>query len=121
MVVSWLRRIGLNGEAGLNWCLAFFCGLGGVLSGVARAEIPYATDAPPPLPPAESVDGFVLPSDLRIELVASEPLIQEPGAICFDEAGHLYVGELHGYNLEGYYDILELNKTGELDLSLIHI
>ena len=25
------------------------------------------------------------------------------------------MGELHGYNLEGYYDIHELNKTGVLD------
>ena len=81
----------------------------------ARAEIPYATDAPKPLSPAESIASFHLPDDLRIEIVASEPLIAEPGAMAFDEFGHLYVGELHGYNLEGYYDIQALNETGELD------
>lgn len=81
----------------------------------ASAQIPYATDAPKPLSPEESVEAFRLPSDLRIELVASEPQILEPGAMAFDEFGRLYVGELHGYNLEGYYDILELNNAGVLD------
>ncbi len=80
-----------------------------------EAEIPYATDAPKPLTPQESIAAFQLPDDLRIEIVASEPLIAEPGAMVFDEFGYLFVGQLHGYNLEGYYDILELNNTGELD------
>jgi putative membrane-bound dehydrogenase-like protein len=79
------------------------------------AEIPYATDAPKPLTLEESIAAFRLPEDLRIEIVASEPLIAEPGAMAFDEFGRLFVGELHGYNLEGYYDIVELNKTGVLD------
>ena len=38
------------------------------------AQIPYATDAPKPLTPEESIESFQLPEDLRIELVASEPL-----------------------------------------------
>jgi glucose/arabinose dehydrogenase len=50
-----------------------------------------------------------------MELVASEPLIREPSGLCWDERGRLYVCELHGYNLEGQYDIDELNKTGQLD------
>lgn len=83
-------------------------------TGVA-AQIPFATDAPKPLTPKESLASFQLPDNLRIELVASEPLIVEPSAMVFDEFGQLFVGELHGYNLEGYYDILELNETGELD------
>lgn len=78
-------------------------------------EIPPATDAPQPLAPEESRRQFSLPDDLRIELVASEPLVADPTAIAFDERGRLYVGELHGYNLEGYLDIVELNKTGTLD------
>ncbi len=50
-----------------------------------------------------------------MELVASEPLIREPSGVCWDEHGRLFVCELHGYNLEGQYDIEELNKTGKLD------
>jgi len=81
----------------------------------AVAQIPYATDAPKPLSPEESIAAFRLPNDLKIDLVASEPNIVEPSAMAFDEFGRLYVGELHGYNLEGYYDILELNESGVLD------
>ena len=35
--------------------------------------------------------------------------------MAFDEQGRLFVSEIHGYNLDGYLDILELNKTGKLD------
>jgi putative membrane-bound dehydrogenase-like protein len=93
----------------------FTVGALALLCRTATAEIPYATDAPKPLTTEESVAAFQLPDDLRIELVASEPNIVEPGAMAFDEFGRLFVGQLHGYNLEGYYDIVELNKTGELD------
>ncbi len=72
-------------------------------------------DAPKPLPADESVKRFRLPKDLRIELVASEPLVADPSAIAWDERGRLFVCELHGYNLEGHLDVQELNKTGVLD------
>ena len=48
-------------------------------------------------------------------MVASEPLLADPVAMAFDARGRIFVCEIHGYNLEGYYDILELNKTGVLD------
>ena len=50
-----------------------------------------------------------------MELIASEPLVHEPSGVCWDARGRLYVCELHGYNLDGYYDVEELNKTGQLD------
>jgi putative membrane-bound dehydrogenase-like protein len=81
----------------------------------ARGQIPQPTDAPRPLPPEESAQHMVLPPGFRLELVASEPLIREPSGVCWDEQGRLFVCELHGYNLEGQYDIEELNKTGQLD------
>src|SRR5207253_2329997 len=52
---------------------------------------------------------------LRIDLVAGEPLVKQPSAMAFDERGRLFVCEIHGYNLDGYLDIVELNKTGKLD------
>ena len=82
---------------------------------VAFAQIEPAKDAPRPKPPNESKKHFQLPDDVQIELLASEPLISDPSAIAFDEHGRLYVCELHGYNLDGYLDIVELNKTGKLD------
>ena len=50
-----------------------------------------------------------------MEVVASEPLIASPSAVCWDERGRMFVSELHGYNLAGQLDIEELNKTGMLD------
>ncbi len=79
------------------------------------AEIQLAGDAPKPLPPEKSRELFRLPAGLGIELVASEPHVADPVAIAFDAKGRILVCEIHGYNLEGYYDILELNKTGQLD------
>jgi putative membrane-bound dehydrogenase-like protein len=78
-------------------------------------EIARPTDAPKPLSPDESRARFRVPPGYRIELLASEPLIREPVGVCWDEQGRLYVAELHGYNLEGQYDIEELNRQGVVD------
>ncbi len=87
----------------------------------ALAEIPKPDDAPLPLAPEESAKAFRLPPGTAIRLLASEPLIREPSGICWDEAGRLFVSEMHGYNLEGQIDIDELNKTGQLDLEVRRI
>jgi mono/diheme cytochrome c family protein/glucose/arabinose dehydrogenase len=51
----------------------------------------------PPLSPAESLKTFYLPPGYSIELVASEPLIQDPVAIDWDLAGRLWAVEMSGY------------------------
>jgi putative membrane-bound dehydrogenase-like protein len=78
-------------------------------------QIPQPTDAPKPMTPEQSAAAFKLPQGFRMEVVASEPLIQSPTGVCWDERGRMFVCELHGYNLEGQLDIEELNKTGKLD------
>ena len=78
-------------------------------------EIRRRADAPRPLSPEQSIKHFRLPKDLRIELVASEPLVADPSAVAFDQRGRLFVCEMHGYNLEGHLDVQQLNKTGVLD------
>ncbi len=87
----------------------------GELPQPAFAEIPRPDDGPPALSPNESARQFHVPAGFRLELVAAEPLIREPSGVCWDESGRLFVCELHGYNLEGQYDIEELNETGQLD------
>lgn len=87
----------------------------------AHAEIPRPDDAPRPLSPAESLATFRVPAGLRVELVAAEPLIHEPSGVCWDARGRLFVSELHGYNLEGQFDIEELNRTGKLDMEVRRI
>ncbi|MDB4798682.1 c-type cytochrome [Verrucomicrobia bacterium] len=83
---------------------------------LAAAEgIPRADDAPQPLSPDESLARVHMPKGLAMSLVASEPQLQDPSGIAFDEWGRLFVCELHGYNIEGHLDVQELNKTGELD------
>jgi len=51
-----------------------------------------------PLSPDEAIASFHLESGgLRIELVASEPEVVDPVALCFDRKGRLYVVESRGY------------------------
>ena len=78
-------------------------------------QIARPDDAPPALSTDESRATFQLPAGFRMELIAAEPLLREPSGVCWDERGQLFVSELHGYNLEGQYDIEELNRGGELD------
>jgi putative membrane-bound dehydrogenase-like protein len=58
------------------------------------AELPKA---PGPLTPKEEQASFKLPEGFKIELVASEPDVVDPVAMCFDERGRLYVCEMRGY------------------------
>lgn len=92
-----------------------------ISAGLAAAEIPRPTDAPLSRSPAESARSFHLPAGFSMKLLASEPLIHEPSGVCWDERGRLIVTELHGYNVEGQYDIDELNKAGKLDLEVRRI
>lgn len=92
-----------------------------IVSISAFAEIPRPTDAPKPLSPADEANSFHLPAGYTMKLLAAEPLIREPSGVCWDERGRMIVTELHGYNVEGQYDIDELNKSGELDLQVRRI
>ncbi len=85
------------------------------------AEIQPAADAPQPHSPEESRRLFRVPPGFRVELVASEPHLADPVAIDFDAQGRIFVCEIHGYNLEGHLDVIELNKTGLLDKAIRRI
>ena len=95
--------------------------MGAVAGDLTGAAIRPADDAPQPLSPEQSAEKMQLPAGFRIELVASEPLIAEPTCVAFDEYGRFFVCELHGYNLEGHLDVVELNKTGKLDTTVRRI
>jgi len=49
---------------------------------LAFAQIPKPTDAPKPMTPEQSAAAFKLPEGFRMQLVASEPLIASPSAVC---------------------------------------
>jgi mono/diheme cytochrome c family protein/glucose/arabinose dehydrogenase len=67
---------------------------------VPREKIPPA----PVLSPADALQAFQLAPGLRIELVASEPLVEDPVAITFGPDGRMWVVEMRGYmpDFEGH-------------------
>ena len=84
----------------MKWHFSSLLLLAGVLAASTGCEQAVSvTDAPiaPILSPAESHTKFQIAEGLRIELVAAEPMVQEPVAITFDEAGRLWVVEMRGF------------------------
>ena len=81
------------------------------LAGIAVAAWTTSSDAerwPPPvkttdaeeapvLSPEQAMASFSLPPGFRVELVASEPLVQDPVALDIDAEGRLWVVEMRGY------------------------
>lgn len=61
--------------------------------------IPHAQSKPPgpPLSPAEAVKKMKVPKGFQVQLVASEPNLVNPVAMCFDEQGRVWVTESFEY------------------------
>src|SRR5678815_188312 len=66
---------------------------------VPREKIPPA----PPLSPEQALKTFKVAPGFRIELVASEPLVEAPVAMAFDPDGRIWVVEMRGFmpNVDG--------------------
>jgi mono/diheme cytochrome c family protein/glucose/arabinose dehydrogenase len=57
-------------------------------------------DLPPPQGPlsvSEALKSFKLPEGLKMECVASEPLVEDPVAVQWDARGRMWVVEMRGY------------------------
>jgi hypothetical protein len=83
---------------------------------------------PPPLSPEESLARLRTHDNLKVELVAAEPLTTDPVAIDFGPDGRLWVCEMHDYptGLDGQYQpggrirVLESSQSdGKYDRSTI--
>jgi mono/diheme cytochrome c family protein len=102
---------------------------------VTRAWPPGLHPAPaesPVLSPEDEMKTFFLPPGYRLELVASEPMIQEPVLIDIDPSGRLWVIEMLGYMQDiaattehqplGRISVLEdLNGDGKMDKKTVFL
>jgi mono/diheme cytochrome c family protein/glucose/arabinose dehydrogenase len=72
-------------------------------AGPEKVELKFKLPPPAPLSPEEAMKTFKVEKGFHIELVASEPMIESPVAMSFDDQGRLYVVEMRGYmhDLEG--------------------
>src|SRR3982751_6471943 len=61
---------------------------------VAAADLPRI----PPTPPEKVLSTFKIKPGFKIELVAAEPLVVDPIALCFDEDSRMYVIEMRDYS-----------------------
>ena len=91
----------------------------------SKPKVDYSSEMPRILPrtPKESLNSFKIHKDFRIDLVAAEPLVRDPVAMCFDSRGRAYVVEMPEYNdakKEGYSSVKLLEDTdgdGKFDKS----
>ena len=65
----------------------------------AEAPLYLSLDTPeaPVLQPGAALGAFALAPGFAIDLVASEPLVEDPVAVAWDEDGRLYVAEMRGF------------------------
>lgn len=62
----------------------------------------YPAPPAPPLTPAKELKTFIVPQGFHVELVAAEPLVEDPSVAVFDEDGRLWVTEMRSYMQDAY-------------------
>ena len=86
----------------------------------------------PVLAPEEELKSFALEQDVEIRLVASEPLVQDPVVIQFDEQGRIWVVEMRGFmpDIDGKGEkdrvgriniLLDRDGDGMMDSSIVYL
>ena len=66
-------------------------------AGPEKVELKFKLPPPKPLSPAEELKTFKVAPGFRVELFASEPMIECPVSMSWDDQGRLYVLEMRGY------------------------
>lgn len=84
-------------------------------AGPEKVELRFKLPPPKPLSPEEAMKAFAVEKGFRIELVASEPMIESPVAMSFDDQGRLYVCEMRGY-MHDLAGSTEKEPTGRVSL-----
>ena len=92
----------------------------------------FVEEPSPPKTPAEELATFQVESGFKIQLVASEPMVQDPVVIQFDPDGRLWVVEMRGFmnDIEGSTEdqptgrisVLEdIDGDGQMDKSTVYL
>ncbi|WP_420149737.1 DUF7133 domain-containing protein [Spirosoma sp.] len=112
-------------------CL-FGVGLLCLLSFKTNVRTTWTEEPSPVRTPAEELTTFKLEPGLKIQLVAAEPMVEDPVVITFDPDGRLWVVEMRGFmpnvsgegeNLPvGRVSVLEdTNGDGQMDVSKVYL
>jgi mono/diheme cytochrome c family protein/glucose/arabinose dehydrogenase len=86
----------------------------------------------PPKTPEDELATIVVEPGMKIQLVASEPMVQDPVVITFDEDGRLWVVEMRGFmpDIDGKGErerigrvsvLQDTNNDGMMDSSIVYI
>ncbi len=65
--------------------------------GPENVDLKFKLPPPPALTPQQALKAMHLPKGFHAEIVASEPMIEAPVAMSWDDQGRLYVCEMRGY------------------------
>jgi mono/diheme cytochrome c family protein len=80
------------------------------------APVQKVSDEQPVLKPEDAIKTFWMPPGYHIELVASDPLIQDPIKMEFDGDGRLWVLNMYGWAVDGEAMRNSFEPTSELDI-----
>lgn len=110
----------------------FGVGLWCLLSFTTNLQPAYQEGPSPARTPADELTTFKLEPGLKIQLVASEPMVQDPVVMTFDADGRLWVVEMRGFmpNVSGKGEnqpvgrvsVLEdTDGDGQMDVSKVYL
>lgn len=110
------------------------CFLAGMmmLASCEKSAQPIEKETSPAMSPEEELATFQIEEGFKIQLVASEPMVQDPIVLTFDEDGRLWVVEMRGFmtDIEGSEEELPIGRIsvlededgdGEMDKSTIYL
>ncbi|WP_153798995.1 DUF7133 domain-containing protein [Foetidibacter luteolus] len=98
-------------------CLAVGCGQPPAEQAAVRPSPVKMQPVPDYLSPEQSMQTMHLPPGYHLQLVASEPMVQEPVAITWDGNGRMYVAEMRSYmqDIEGTGERLPISRISRLE------
>ncbi len=103
-----------------------------LVAGIIMVSAGCSHEPSPPLTPEGELATFQIAPGYAIELVASEPMVQDPVVIKFDEDGRLWVVEMRGFmpDIDGNGEempvgrvsiLMDMNHDGKMDSATVFV